>query len=91
MPDKLDQERPGTSLKTVLLTIVALGAVLVLAIWFAWAGWNSVGAVTHAEITAHGYIALGLGVGLSLLLGGGLMALVFYSARHGHDDVDHEI
>jgi hypothetical protein len=34
----------------------------------------------------HGYVALALGVVLSLLLGFGLMALAFYSARRGYDD-----
>ncbi len=37
-------------------------------------------------LSLHGWIALGLGTALSLLLGGGLMALVFYSARTGYDD-----
>ena len=39
-----------------------------------------------ADISIHGWIAMGLGVTLSLLLGVGLMALVFFSARHGYDD-----
>lgn len=34
----------------------------------------------------HGWLALGLGVGVSLVLGVGLMALVFLSARRGYDD-----
>lgn len=34
----------------------------------------------------HFMIALGLGIGLSLLLGGVLMGLVFVSANSGHDD-----
>ena len=34
----------------------------------------------------HGWLALGLGVGLSLLLGVGLMTLVFLSARRGYDE-----
>lgn len=38
------------------------------------------------HLSFHGWLALGLGVGLSLLLGVGLMALVFHSARRGYDD-----
>lgn len=34
----------------------------------------------------HGWLALALGVGASLVLGVGLMALVFLSARRGYDD-----
>lgn len=35
----------------------------------------------------HGWLALGLGVALSLVVGVGLMALVFLSARRGYDDL----
>jgi len=76
--------------KTILLTLGSLGAILGLAIWFAFVGWTGVGVETHADIAVHGYIAMGLGVALSILVGGGLMALVFHSARHGHDNVDRE-
>lgn len=40
------------------------------------------------DLSVHGYIALALGIVLSLLLAGGLMALVFFSARRGYDDID---
>jgi hypothetical protein len=41
----------------------------------------------HADvISTHGWIALGLGVFFSSALAGGLMALVFISARRGYDD-----
>jgi len=33
---------------------------------------------------------MAIGVVVSLAVGGGLMTLVFYSARHGHDDIDRE-
>ena len=39
-----------------------------------------------SPMSIHGYIALGLAVVLTALLGGGLMALAFYSDRHGYDD-----
>jgi hypothetical protein len=32
------------------------------------------------------YVAMALGVFFSLVVGCGLMALLFYSARHGYDD-----
>ena len=77
-------------MKNALLTLLALGAVLAAAIWFAWTGWRGVDAVAETQISAHGYLAMGLGVLLSILVGGALMALLFYSARHGHDDIDHD-
>ncbi len=38
------------------------------------------------EMSIHGWIAMWIGVVLSMALGAGLMALVFYSARRGYDD-----
>ncbi len=38
-------------------------------------------------IPLYGWFAIGGGVFFSLLVGGGLMALVFYSHRHGYDDI----
>jgi hypothetical protein len=45
--------------------------------------WRQLG---DAEMGIHGYIALGLGALFTLLIGGGLMGLVFYSHRHGYDE-----
>jgi hypothetical protein len=42
--------------------------------------------LADVEMGLHGFIALGLGVGLSILLWVGLMTLVFYSSRRGYDD-----
>lgn len=38
------------------------------------------------EMTIHGWIAMAIGVVFSMAVGIGLMALVFFSARHGYDD-----
>lgn len=38
------------------------------------------------DMSIHGYLAMGLGIGFSILLGAGLMALVFYSNAQGHDE-----
>ena len=35
---------------------------------------------------AVGYVAMILGIVFSLAVGFGLMALLFYSSRHGYDD-----
>lgn len=61
--------------------VVALGVMLGAAVWFMLYGWN----LTSGEIDTNGYIALTLGVVMSTLLGGGLMALVFWSNRKGYD------
>jgi hypothetical protein len=67
-----------------LLVIVPLLALLALSIWFAVAAWIRLGG---EPIPFYGYVAIAGGVLFSLLVGGGLMALVFYSSRHGYDDL----
>jgi len=66
--------------------IVPLLALLVAALWFAAQAWIS---VSGPPMPAAGYIAMALGVVFSVVLGGGLMALLFYSNRHGYDDIGH--
>ena len=66
-----------------LVTIIILFGLLAASAGVAAYVWVQLGDV---EMSVHGYIALGLGAVFSLALGGGLMFLVFYSSRHGHDD-----
>lgn len=73
-------------MKTLLL-IASLLAMLVGAIAFAVITWTDLSGVS---MSIHGWIALIGGAVLSLLVGGGLMTLVFYSARRGYDDAHHE-
>ena len=63
------------------LAVAAMGVVLGAAIWFMFYGWN----LTDAEISTQGYIALSLGIVFSMVAGGGLMALLFWSNRRGYD------
>ncbi len=62
------------------LLIVSLGSILAVVLFGTLTGWDA------SAMSVHGWIALGLGTLLSLVVGGGLMALVFYSARKGYDD-----
>ena len=65
---------------------VLLGVLLaILVVTVAWAAavWTSSSDVVMSK---HGWIALGLGTFFSLVIGCGLMALMFYSSRSGHDD-----
>lgn len=66
-------------MKTVLLT-VSLGGILAAVMFGTLTNWDA------SAMSIHGWIALALGTFLSLALGGGLMALVFHSARKGYDD-----
>ena len=65
---------------------VLMGLLLACAAAGYWA-WQEIGDV---EIGLHGWIALGLGAGLTFLVGAGLMALMFFSARRGYDERAHE-
>ena len=67
-----------------LFILIPLFALLVLAVWFAGSAWVHLGG---DAIPLYGYAAIAGGVLFSLLIGGGLMALVFYSNRHGYDDL----
>jgi hypothetical protein len=66
------------------LLVIALFGLLALAVWFAVTAWERLGG---DAIPFYGYVAIVGGVLFSLLVGGGLMALVFYSSRHGYDDL----
>jgi hypothetical protein len=66
-------------LPAALLALLALAAMAAIAIWTGMA---------DTTLGVHGWIALGLGVFFTLAIGGGLMALVFYSSRHGYDDAN---
>jgi hypothetical protein len=68
-------------MKSVLL-VIALLALLAVSVWWAVHAWTAI----DVEMSIHGYIAITLGIVFSLLVGCGLMALVFYSSRHGHDE-----
>lgn len=66
-----------------VVLIAALGALLATAIAVSARIWWRIGEV---QMSFQGIAALILGALFSLLLGGGLMALAFYSSRHGHDE-----
>jgi hypothetical protein len=60
-----------------------LVAFLGFGLWGSTVAWRLAG---NSKMSVHGYVALGLGVGFSLLLGFGLMGLAFFSSRRGWDD-----
>jgi hypothetical protein len=66
-----------------VLVIVLLLAILAGAVFVGHYGWVSAGDVT---MPAWGWLMMGLGIFFTLLVGGGLMALVFYSGRAGFDE-----
>ena len=65
------------------LVIGLLLALLAGAIFVGHYGWVSAGDVT---MPPWGWLMMGLGIFFTILVGGGLMALVFYSNRAGFDE-----
>ena len=62
---------------------VACAVVVVLGFVIA-ALWIGIG---NSDISTAGWLAMGLGVIVTLALGIGLMALVFISSRRGYDEI----
>jgi hypothetical protein len=62
---------------------IAGAVVLVIGVFIA-VQWSRIG---DSEISGAGWLAMGLGVIVTLALGIGLMALVFISSRRGYDEI----
>jgi len=63
----------------------AIAGIVVLVVGFLIAAvWSGIG---DSEISVAGWLAMGLGVVVTLALGIGLMALVFISSRRGYDEI----
>ncbi len=69
------------------LVIAALLGLLGLTFWAAYRQW----VLVQVDVPAWAWIALAFGVFLAILVGGGLMALIFYSSRKGFDEPPHRI
>jgi hypothetical protein len=63
---------------------VALAVTVVVAVFVVIAEfWSGIG---DSEISVAGWLAMGLGILVTLALGIGLMSLVFFSSRSGYDE-----
>lgn len=69
---------PGT-----ILALAVLIGLLLMAIVFMAVGWDAPEGGTPMSTT--GWVAMILGVVVTLALGIGLMVLMFYGSRHGRD------
>ena len=67
----------------IVAMLGALFVILAAAAWLASRAWT---AVSGPPMPVAGYVAMILGAVFSLVVGCGLMALLFYSNRHGYDD-----
>ncbi len=62
--------------------LLILVALLAFAVWYGVAGWYALGDV---NVSFFGWVALIVGSLVTVVIGAGLMALVFYSSRHDMD------
>jgi hypothetical protein len=69
-------------MKIAILIASLLGLLAITVGWAVW-GWQQ---TSNVPMSVHSYIAMILGIVFTLLVGCGLMALMFYSSRHGYDD-----
>jgi hypothetical protein len=69
--------RASYAIIAILLGLLACAVVLAVF------GWSS---ASQVDVPVIGYVAMAIGVLFSLLVGIGLMALVFYSSRAGYDE-----
>lgn len=65
------------------MIVLVLLSLLLAAGFVAYVGWTLADGI---EVSTAGYVAMAVGVLFSLVVGCGLMALVFYSSRSGYDE-----
>jgi hypothetical protein len=66
------------------LVIVGLLALFGVAVGWAIWGWQQTAATA---IGLHGWLAMILGIIFTIVVGCGLMGLMFYSSRYGYDEL----
>jgi hypothetical protein len=64
------------------LAIIVLLGFLAAAIVYAVQAWN---AMSGVQVSPLGWLFMAMGIFFTIAVGGGLMALVFYSSRHNYD------
>jgi hypothetical protein len=64
------------------IALAVLVGFLLVSLWYAVKVWTSMAGV---QMSGWGWLFLVLGIVVTIGLGGGLMALVFYSSRHDMD------
>ena len=80
-------QSPDNNTKTPLsaagwITLVILAGFFCVSLWYAVKVWTAMAGV---QMSGFGWTFLVLGIVVTIGLGAGLMALVFYSSRHDMD------
>jgi hypothetical protein len=80
VPDVSVSARLGVGSWAILMVLLLLLAATFAVVYVGWTLANG------TDVPASGYVAMALGVFISLGVGFGLMALIFYSSRKGYDE-----
>jgi hypothetical protein len=72
--------RSGIGSWTILIVLALLLAATFVLVYLGWT------LASGTDVPASGYVAMAFGVLVSLGVGFGLMALLFYSSRKGYDE-----
>src|SRR6516165_6897923 len=70
------------TMKTALVIFVLLALLGVTVGWVVW-GWEQ---TAGTAMGFHGWLAMILGIVFTIIVGCGLMGLMFYSSRYGYDE-----
>src|ERR1700675_3078161 len=80
MMPKTATARMGVGLWIVLIVLLLLLVATGVVVYLGWTLGNG------TDVPTSGYAAMAFGVVISLAVGFGLMALIFYSSRKGYDE-----
>jgi len=83
---KPDDQRKDTSGSG--LSAFGILAILIMLGLLAWAGWYAVqswNAMSGVKMSPLGWVFMAMGAIVTVLVGAGLMVLIFYSSRHDMD------
>ena len=69
----------------IAILVMLTGILIVTGVWMI----LILNQTSSVEVGIHGWIALGLGTFFSIVIGCGLMTLMFISSRNGHDEAVH--
>ncbi len=75
-----DFKRLGTAAWVAIVALVVVLVVAIVGVYYS--GTDDLA----AGVSGPGYIAMALGVLFTMVVGAGLMVLIFYSSRRGYDD-----
>jgi len=71
-----------SQMKKILIIAASVLAIGAISFW----GLTVLVSIQGVELSIHGKIAMAIGILFTLGMGIGLMSLVFYSNKHGHDE-----